>query len=842
MRLLFFLERELHLPVLAPLMHEAHRRGLGEIGIYSVSYVASTEGVPGRGLRQSVVEQMVNVPFQLVSDPHQWRPDITFMADFSYQFVEGLGKLVNVGHGTIGKGWFFSRQLISRRENCADLLCVPGEIHAEALSDQVFIPIAVTGMPKLDAVFRGDYNREDILRRHGLDPGNKTALFAPTFNSELSIVPHIGHDLRRYIPDYLNIFIKLHGAAPEDQKRAYRAFAESHPNVACSEEMDIGPAFAACDVLLTDVSSVIYEFLALGKPVVLFDSPTMANYAGYDENDLEHRYRDAGCRFSDMQRLPDCLSRSLLSPISEPLRQLGRRFVSKQDGNSAGLVLDAALELHEQPRASIIIRDSGGENLPRLLSLWSDRYQLLVSSPQQDRADGAVWLQPTDSAFEILQKAMPHVNTDKIIYFDSAWLPSPLLPDFLLMHLRFDETAGIVYPLRQGSDYNGIQSLGLHVRFQQNVSPDVMGWQLTYSMTGRAKPVDVLDSPVFALRPEAWCDQLTNPADERLSWLELLRHAHMNGLGPRLALDTCVRPDQATALPQSAQRCQTSHNEPPAGEQKDASEDDESTRLLQAIEDDPSDTNALKRFIRHCFKLGKWDMVDVYAAMLPADAEATLLHARSLMQQDLGDHALVVLEKIDTLSITDGGLLFEILNERGRLLVKTQRLDEARHHLEEALRLRPDATRALVNLGTCLLVCNLPSEAAEHFEDALRHDSAHIDARFGLGLANHAQQRFDEAESCFGRILDLEPSHMKTLNTMLQFAYESRRFASVEQRLQCHLDRNPADDNMRFVLAGVLYEQEKPTQALEAVERVLQSDPDFRGGAELRDRINNKTH
>jgi CDP-glycerol glycerophosphotransferase (TagB/SpsB family) len=114
--------------------------------------------------------------------------------------VEGLGKLVNIGHGTIGKGWYFSPELISRRENCADLLCVPGEVHAEALAPQVFKRIAVTGMPKLDAVFRGQWNREELLRGWGLDPANKTVLFAPTFNSEFSLVPHVGHELRRYIP------------------------------------------------------------------------------------------------------------------------------------------------------------------------------------------------------------------------------------------------------------------------------------------------------------------------------------------------------------------------------------------------------------------------------------------------------------------------------------------------------------------------------------------------------------------------------------------------------------------------------------------------------------------
>jgi hypothetical protein len=47
MRLLFSLERELHLPMLLPVMREAHLRGLGEIGLSTVQYLASSDGCRG---------------------------------------------------------------------------------------------------------------------------------------------------------------------------------------------------------------------------------------------------------------------------------------------------------------------------------------------------------------------------------------------------------------------------------------------------------------------------------------------------------------------------------------------------------------------------------------------------------------------------------------------------------------------------------------------------------------------------------------------------------------------------------------------------------------------------
>jgi len=258
---------------------------------------------------------------------------------------------------------------------------------------------------------------------------------------------------------------------------------------------------------------------------------------------------------------------------------------------------------------------------------------------------------------------------------------------------------------------------------------------------------------------------------------------------------------------------------------------------MRAVEADPSDTGALKKLLRHYYEKGEWELVDVYAAMLPADPEAALWRALSLQRQDLPEMALSVLEKVDTLAIDNRELLFEVLLERGRLMLKAQRAGEALHHFDEALRLQPDSHRAHTMLGTCLLVQNDPAAAGPHFQQALRREPDYVDALFGMGLVRHAGKQYEESEACFQQIMEAEPEHMKSLNTMLRLAYESRRFAAVERQLQRYLGAHPENLNMRFVLAGVLFEQMKLPEAAEAVERVLHQDPDYRGAAELRERI-----
>jgi len=148
----------------------------------------------------------------------------------------------------------------------------------------------------------------------------------------------------------------------------------------------------------------------------------------------------------------------------------------------------------------------------------------------------------------------------------------------------------------------------------------------------------------------------------------------------------------------------------------------------------------------------------------------------------------------------------------------------------------------MVHLASCHMLENKAAEATAQLEQALAIDPMYPDALYGMGLIHHTQGRREQAEELFARILEQNPAHMKTLKTMLQFAYESRRFGAVERHLQRYLEYKDDDLSMRFVLAGVLYEQEKLAEAQQAVEVVLQRDPAFVGAADLRDRINSRIY
>nr|MBP7563126.1 CDP-glycerol glycerophosphotransferase family protein [Candidatus Cloacimonadota bacterium] len=169
-----------------------------------------------------------NVYKQDACSTESYKPDIVFIADSSYEKVEGLGFIVNIGHGTICKGSFFTDKPLSYRENCADLLCVPGVVHEKIMKKYLINSPLVAGMPKLDSVFTNSETPEQAKKKLGLNPLKKTILIAPTFNQEFSLISLIGSDIRSYLSDAYNVIFKLHGVSPMEQKELLQSLTVDH--------------------------------------------------------------------------------------------------------------------------------------------------------------------------------------------------------------------------------------------------------------------------------------------------------------------------------------------------------------------------------------------------------------------------------------------------------------------------------------------------------------------------------------------------------------------------------------------------------------------------------------
>jgi CDP-glycerol glycerophosphotransferase (TagB/SpsB family) len=512
-KFLFFIEREFHISLFENIINYIAQNNLGEIGLLTLPYRESQDGNPSIGCRKDFLTSFISHKFSFIANPYKYHPDITFIADSSYEKVEGLGKIINIGHGTISKGSFYTSGNLSFRENCADLLAVPGIIHKEKLEKKVTIPIEVVGISKLDNLFDNSLIKESLLQKMNLNPDNKTVLFAPTYNSELSILTYLDVDLREIIPEYFNIVVKLHGVINEKSKKYFRKYAEINPNIYYDEDYNISESMFVADVLISDVSSVIYEFLSTGKPIILFDSPLQKEFKNYNPDDLEYVYRDVGLRFSDIRKIPELLFRTF-SFSSKNYSDISKKFISFNDGNSTQRVIYRSLDLLKNyVKSLIILRDS------KKLKYFKDKYN--------SKFELVIYDSKTSFTKFLLENEAYFLKFKEIVFMDSTFKYSPLYPTLLVHHLRQNKDAKIVCSFNR--EINSAQNIDNSIPEVNKIPNERIGGPLTYLYSGKEVNIEYFSENSFAFESVKMFDIIDKGEFEIFEhWREFLLEYDIN--------------------------------------------------------------------------------------------------------------------------------------------------------------------------------------------------------------------------------------------------------------------------------------------------------------------------
>jgi hypothetical protein len=135
--------------------------------------------------------------------------------------------------------------------------------------------VVAVGYAKVDPFFWPESERPRFdLAAAGLDPAKKTLLYAPTHMP--SSFPRMPDDFPERFADF-NLIVKPHmlsffGTKRRSHRRKMELWARA-PNVhvAGFDEYDPLPLMLAADLLISDESSVLFEFAALDRPIVWCD-------------------------------------------------------------------------------------------------------------------------------------------------------------------------------------------------------------------------------------------------------------------------------------------------------------------------------------------------------------------------------------------------------------------------------------------------------------------------------------------------------------------------------------------------------------------------------------------
>ena len=206
----------------------------------------------------------------------------------------------------------------------------------------------LVGFPKLDAVINGAWGPASVRRSLGLSPAVETILYAPTFSTASSL--HLAGEaiVRALLETGRNVIVKLHdrSATPHPKYTggidwpARLAAFDSNPGFALARGADISPLLSAADVLVTDHSTVGFEFALLDRPIVVYDAPDLQTVARIDTA------KWALLRsMADVVNTPEALAQAVGAAMAAPALKRDARRAAHALFANAGRATDVALDV-----------------------------------------------------------------------------------------------------------------------------------------------------------------------------------------------------------------------------------------------------------------------------------------------------------------------------------------------------------------------------------------------------------------------------------------------------------------------------------------------------------------
>jgi CDP-glycerol glycerophosphotransferase (TagB/SpsB family) len=197
---------------------------------------------------------------------------------------------------------------------------------ARYLASGIVTPLQarLIGYPKLDRLATRRIDGHAVRASLQLDSSRRTVMYAPTYSSASSLHRAGEAIVRAAVDAGWNVIVKLHDRSLDPDPRytdgidwrARMRALEEPGRVAYVEGADASPFLAAADALITDHSSVGFEFLVLDRPLIVYDMPELTHAARISPDKVA-LLRLAAYVVSDATSLPRVLQAAALSPSAQ---------------------------------------------------------------------------------------------------------------------------------------------------------------------------------------------------------------------------------------------------------------------------------------------------------------------------------------------------------------------------------------------------------------------------------------------------------------------------------------------------------------------------------------------
>ena len=287
-------------------------------------------------LTQSIYADAVQ-PFKLITplQASKMQFDVYLAADFLWINLPRGARRVQTFHGVAGKyRTVYDAPSQSMRE--WDRLFFINELRLRHYIDCGAIDegseaACLIGMPKLDCLVDGSLKRDELLLSMGVDPLRRTVLYAPTWSPHSSVVS-MGEELVRRLGEAgFAVIVKLHDRSRDleyvnsggvDWGARLEPLLKQFDGVLASGN-NSSQYLPAADIMITDHSSVGFEYLLLDRPLIRIHVPELiAN------TDIEPSYVDMLASAS-----------TSVNNIDETLAAVERAFVDPAENSAQRIAI-----------------------------------------------------------------------------------------------------------------------------------------------------------------------------------------------------------------------------------------------------------------------------------------------------------------------------------------------------------------------------------------------------------------------------------------------------------------------------------------------------------------------
>jgi len=251
-------------------------------------------------LTQSIYADAVQ-PFKLVTplQASKMQFDVYLAADFLWINLPRGARRVQTFHGVAGKyRTVYDTPSQSMRE--WDRLFFINELRLRhfiecGAIDEGSEAACLIGMPKLDCLVDGSLKRDELLLAMGVDPLRRTVLYAPTWSPHSSVVS-MGEELVRRLGEAgYAVIVKLHDRSRDleyvnsggvDWGARLEPLLRQIDGVLASGN-NSSQYLPAADIMITDHSSVGFEYLLLDRPLIRIHVPELIAYTDIEPTYVE---------------------------------------------------------------------------------------------------------------------------------------------------------------------------------------------------------------------------------------------------------------------------------------------------------------------------------------------------------------------------------------------------------------------------------------------------------------------------------------------------------------------------------------------------------------------------